>query len=210
VQSRALFRCLALALILAISNVQLATNAEAKSKSAGMAFVLSLACTLIPIAVTAGLWATGDGVDEDVRLGLGMAFLGLGTIVGPSAGAFYTEDTGEAFLTMGIRAVTGSIMLSGVGLYTRGGDDRETLGTALTIVGAVPTGLVLIYDLWTAPKKARASDRAARTVAQMEEAPRLNLGAFTFTRAAGSTAATTAAIEPTLSIIPSLRLQTFR
>lgn len=103
-----------------------------------LATVLSVASTLTPMAVTAGLWATGRGPEEGVRFDVGMGALAVGTIVGPSIGQFYAEAGTNAWVSLLLRSVTGSIMLTGVGFWARGAEEDAGLGQALTVVGGVP------------------------------------------------------------------------
>jgi hypothetical protein len=142
-------------------------TASARDPEPVVAELLSLTATLVPIAVAAGLLATGEGGRENIRFSLSMALLGAGAVFGPSIGKFYAKDPGEATLTILLRGVTTSVLLAGVGVKTRK-PDQETLGTALIVAGGVPTGLVALYDFWTAPKRARDASRRRRTVADLE------------------------------------------
>ncbi|MCA9551722.1 MAG: hypothetical protein KC933_16915 [Myxococcales bacterium] len=120
-----------------------------------VASVMSVGATALPLAITGIMWGTGRGADEGVRLDVGMIALGLGSIVGPSAGQIYAHGGVDAFLTFLLRAVTGAVMLTGVGFKLRGAENKQLMGSALAITGAVPTGLLAIYDMYAASVSAR-------------------------------------------------------
>lgn len=141
-----------------------------------LATVLSVASTLTPMAVTAGLWATGRGPEEGVRFDVGMGALAVGTIVGPSIGQFYAEAGTNAWVSLLLRSVTGSIMLTGVGFWARGAEEDEGLGQALTVVGGVPTTLLALYDVIDASSSAVEARRNRATAALPP--PALDIGGF--------------------------------
>ncbi len=120
-----------------------------------IASALSASATLVPLSVTLGLWSTGRGTREGLRFDIGMVALGAGVVVGPSVGQIYASGGVDAVVTFLIRSVTSSVMLAGVGLKLRGDDERQGLATALTALGAVPTGLLAIYDIVGAASSAR-------------------------------------------------------
>lgn len=143
-----------------------------------VATVLSLASTLGPATITAGLWGTGRGVEEGIRFDIGVAALAVGSILGPSIGQFYAESGTNAIVALLLRAVTGSVMLTGIGFVARGDEDDQGLGTALTVVGAVPTGLLALYDIVDASDSAVEAKRR-RATASTVPLPELDIGGFT-------------------------------
>jgi hypothetical protein len=153
-------------------------SVEAAGPDPVVAGILSAASTIVPISLTLILWAPEDGLAEDVRFNTGMISLGLGSILGPSIGGFYAGGQSDTWITLLLRTLTGSLMLSGIGLAARGeeGSSRD-LGQALAWSGAIPTGLLAIYDLWTVPGRAEEAARRSRMVAS-ESAPTLYVGAF--------------------------------
>lgn len=143
-----------------------------------MAGLLSVTSTLIPIGLTLLLWVPGEGTDENVRLNTGMVSLGLGSILGPAIGGFYAGGGSDTWITLILRTLTGSLMLTGIGLAARAPETSgRDLGRALGWSGAVPTGLLALYDLWTVPGRAAEAARKHRTVAY-EPVPALSVGAF--------------------------------
>jgi hypothetical protein len=120
-----------------------------------VAAVMSAGATALPLAITGILWGTGRGTDEGVRLDAGMVTLGVGSILGPSAGQLYARGGVDAFLTFLLRAVTGAVMLTGVGFRLRGAENKQTMGLALAITGAVPTGALALYDIYAAAVSAK-------------------------------------------------------
>lgn len=120
-----------------------------------VASLLSVSSTLLPLAVTAGLFFTGRGTDEGVRFDAGMVSLGLATIVGPSIGQIYGHGGGDAFITFLLRGITGGVMLTGIGLRVRGRVDLQPLGTALTVLGSIPTVLLALWDIIGAATSAK-------------------------------------------------------
>ena len=150
-----LLRALGLALLMAAT---LLTGAPRRAEAApdpAVAAVMSAGATALPLAVTGILWGTGRGSDEGVRFDVGMVTLGLGSIVGPSAGQIYAHGGVDAFLTFLLRAVTGAVMVTGVGYRLRGAENRQTMGLALAVTGAVPTGLLAIYDIYASAVSAK-------------------------------------------------------
>ena len=131
-----------------------------------IASVLSASATAVPLALAAVLLGTGRGAEEGIRFDAGMVTLGLGSILGPSVGQMYARGGVDAFVTWLLRAVTGAVMLTGVGFRLRGPTNRKILGTSLAITGAVPTGLLAIYDIYAASVSATEA-RYNRSDAQM-------------------------------------------
>jgi len=142
-----------------------------------IATVLSAASTVVPLAATAALWGTGRGIEEGIRFDLGMVFLGLGAVAGPSVGQFYAGGGTNAVVGLILRSLTGGVMLTGAGLWVRGGESGEGVGTALTLLGGVPTALLAIYDIVDASSTAMESRRKAAT-AMLVPPPVLNIGGF--------------------------------
>lgn len=118
---------------------------------------MSAAATLLPTALGLGLLTTGRGWREGFRYESGMAMIGAGTIVGPSVGQLYARGGLSAVLTFTLRALTSSVMLFGLAKQFRGGEENDSLGTALSVVGGVPTGLLAIYDIFNAATQAEAT-----------------------------------------------------
>jgi len=142
-----------------------------------LATALSAASTLVPIAATTSLWATGRGIDEGVRFDLGMVFLGLGAIAGPSIGQFYAEGGTNAVLSLILRTITGGVMLGGIGLIGRGGESGQDVGTALTLIGGIPTALLALYDIIDASDTAIEA-RRRRATAMVIAPPTRSVGPF--------------------------------
>lgn len=115
-----------------------------------VASLMSVGATAIPLTLSTILLATGRGSDEGIRYDAGMATLALGAIVAPSAGQIYAGGGTDAFVTFLLRAVTGAVMVTGVGYRLRGAPNRQTMGMALALTGGVPTGLLAIYDIYAA------------------------------------------------------------
>lgn len=150
--------------------------AQATGPDPTLATVLSLASTLTPMAVTAGLWATGRGPEEGIRFDVGIGALAVGAIVGPSIGQFYAEAGTNAWVSLLLRSVTGSIMLTGVGFWARGAEEDAGLGQALTVVGGVPTTLLALYDIVDASSSA-VEARRNRATASLPP-PAVDIGGF--------------------------------
>ncbi len=144
---------LAVALAFAVTTLP-AKRAEAAPEPV-VASLLSVASTLVPLAITAGLFFTGRGVDEGIRFDVGLTTLGLGAIVGPSVGQIYGKGGGDAFITFLLRGVTGGVMLTGVGLRVRGREDLQGLGTALSLLGGIPTFFLALWDIIGAATSAK-------------------------------------------------------
>ena len=133
-----------------------ATPARAAGPDPTIAAMLSTTSTLVPIGLTTALWLDGRGTDEGLRFDLGMTFLGLGAIFGPSMGQIYAEGGGDAWLSLFLRAITGSVMATGAGLWIRGESSKaQSSGRVLSFVGGVPTLLLAIYDIFDARANAR-------------------------------------------------------
>lgn len=143
-----------------------------------LAPLLSLGATVAPLAVTLGLWTGGRGIDEGIRFDLGITFLGVGAIVGPSVGQIYAQGGTDAWVTFILRAITGSIMLTGVGLALRADDaGARSAGQALAVVSGIPTGLLAIYDIVSASSSAiEAAQRRGHSA--WRPPPPLHVGGF--------------------------------
>lgn len=148
-------RKLLLAVALAFAVTTLPANRAEAAPEPVVASLLSVASTLVPLAVTAGLFFTGRGVDEGIRFDVGMTTLGLGAIVGPSIGQIYGSGGGDAFITFILRGITGGLMLTGIGLSVRGNEDYHSLGNALGWLGGIPTFLLALWDIIGAATSAK-------------------------------------------------------
>ena len=121
------------------------------------AILLSTGSTLVPLGIAASLLTTGRGKDEGARFDASMAFTGIGSVLGPSVGQFYAGGGTNAWVTLGLRAVTGATMTAGLAIRLRGPEEDRALGNALFWVGLVPTALLGLYDIITAYGTARES-----------------------------------------------------
>lgn len=166
---------MSLSLLIALS---LPRTARAAGPDPVVAGLLSVTSTLIPIGLTLLLWVPGEGTDENVRFNTGMVSLGLGSILGPAIGGFYAGGGSDTWITLILRTLTGSLMLTGIGLAARAPEaSGRDLGRALGWSGAVPTGLLALYDLLTVPGRASEASLEFRKVA-WESAPPLTVGGF--------------------------------
>lgn len=118
-----------------------------------IASVLSAACTVVPLAVTVALWTPAPGVGEPVRFDLGMTFIGLGSVIGPSVGQVYAGAGSDAVVSFILRTITASVMMVGSGFWARS-EEQRGLGQALTVVGGIPTALLALYDIFGASSSA--------------------------------------------------------
>lgn len=126
-----------------------------------LASLMSIGSTLIPIAVGTGLLLTGRGADEGIRFDAGLGSVGIGSIGGPSVGMLYAGAGVDMLITLLLRVLTGGIMVAGMGLRLRGGEDVRGLGLPLLVVGAIPTAFLAIYDFISAASTAKESSRNA-------------------------------------------------
>ncbi|MEM7677662.1 MAG: hypothetical protein AAF449_16830 [Myxococcota bacterium] len=137
------------------------------------AVILSTAGTAVPIAVAAGLLATGDGAKEGMRFDVARALVAMGAVIGPSVGQFYAKGGTNAWVTLGLRLATAVPMTAGLTLKLRGMPEDQTLGDALFWAGLVPTALLGLYDIVTALSTARASKYRDAQVARLGLTPEL-------------------------------------
>lgn len=154
-----------------------AQRAHAAAPDPTVATLLSVACTVVPSALTLGLWSTSRGTTEGIRFDVGIATLAAGSIVGPSVGQLYAESGTNLIVALLLRAVTGTVMLTGVGFWARGDPEDRGLGQALTAVGGVPTALLALYDIVDASDSAVEAKRA-RATASTVPVPDLVVGGF--------------------------------
>jgi hypothetical protein len=155
----------AAAVAIAVLVLVSARDARASAPDPTIAALISTAATVVPMGVTAGLWLNERGTDEGIRFDLGLVFLGVGSIVGPSTGQIYAQAEGDAWVTFILRGITGGVMVTGVGFWARGDSDgAKTTGTALTFIGGVPTLLLAIYDIVDSSSSAvRAAHRSGHS-----------------------------------------------
>ncbi len=147
-------RTLAAALLAALV-LSAAGPARAGKPEPLVAGLLSAGGTLLPLAVTAGLWSTGRGPAEDVRFDAGLTALALGAVVGPSLGHLHAGTGGDAWVTFLLRAMTGAATCVGVGLALRADGNLREVGAGMTVVAGIPTGLLALYDVFAASSSAR-------------------------------------------------------
>ena len=125
-----------------------------------LAATLSTASTALPTTIGIALLTTGAGPREGARYDAAMVSLISGVVFGPSAGQLYAGGGLSAFLTFALRAVTASVMLTGIHFGLRGTAEQDGLGQALAWVGGIPTGLLIIYDTVNATTQAEQATYA--------------------------------------------------
>ena len=136
------------------------TSRAARRPDPVVATLISLGTTLIPLAMGAVLWTQERGIDEGLRYDLGFVFFGVGGIIGPSSGKFYADKESDAWVSLSLRGLTGTMGLAGCGLWLRG-EDAQTRnnGRALAAIGISTTGLLALYDIWTSGSAALETQR---------------------------------------------------
>ena len=149
------------ALLLALSFTFASVQPAQAAPDPVIASLLSTGSTLIPVAIGTGLLTTGRGADEGLRFDMALGTIALGSIAGPTVGMLYGEAGIDALVTFLLRLLTGGIMVAGLGLRLRGGENVRGLGLALLVVGAIPTGLLAIYDIFAAASAATEARRAS-------------------------------------------------
>jgi hypothetical protein len=156
--------------------LSVATRAEAAPDPV-IASALSVGSTLVPIGITGILFFTGNGYDETVRFDLGMTTLALGSVFGPSIGQIYAGGGVDAWVTFFLRIITGGVMVTGTGLALKGtGEGAQTAGTALAVIGAVPTVFLAAWDVFGAAKAAKAARYREGHAFEQDATPRLASG----------------------------------
>jgi hypothetical protein len=143
-------RALGLAALIAI----LPARAEA-APNPTIASLLSVGSTIIPVGIGTGLLVAGRGSNEGLRFDLGISFVAVGSIGGPTVGQLYGQGGWDTLVSFLLRAVTGAVMTAGIALHLRGDEGTQSAGLPLIIVGAIPTGLLAIYDVWAAQDSAK-------------------------------------------------------
>lgn len=143
----------ALAIVLTVGAMSPRSSAAAPDPT--IASLLSLGSTLVPVGVSGALLFQRRGSDEGLRFDLGLTFLGMGAIGGPSVGQFYAGAGGDAVVTLLLRALTGAVLLVGTGLALRGDGGTQDAGEALAVLGGVPTVLLAAWDVIGAASSAR-------------------------------------------------------
>jgi hypothetical protein len=119
-----------------------------------IASLLSVGSTVIPVGVGTGLLLTGRGADEGIRFDIGLAAIAIGAVAGPSVGQLYGQGGIDALVSFILRAITGAVMIAGIGLELRGDPENRGAGLALAIVGGIPTAALAAYDVWAAADSA--------------------------------------------------------
>jgi hypothetical protein len=143
-----------------------------------LASLLSAGSTALPLGITAGLWLTGAGTDEGLRFDIGMTTLGIGAILGPSVGQIYAQGGTDAWVSFVLRAITGGIMVTGVGIMARGDEQAHSAGTALAVLGGIPTGLLALYDIIGASSSAVAAAQRKGHGPAASALPPIAIGGF--------------------------------
>ena len=125
-----------------------------------VATLISLGNTLLPLALGAVLWTQDRGINEGYRYDMGFVFFSIGGIIGPSTGKFYADKEGDAWVSLALRGLTGTMGLAGCALWLRG-EDAQTRnnGRALAGLGIGTTGLLALYDIWTSGSAALETQR---------------------------------------------------
>lgn len=130
----------------------------ARRPDPGVATLLSVASTLLPIATGTLLLAAGNGSSENSRLAVGLTSIAIGSAIGPSVGTLYARGQ-DAWATLLLRTASTGLMMTGLAIRYRGDPDNQDLGLALTVAGAVPTGVLAIYDVANAGRLAKETRR---------------------------------------------------
>lgn len=133
-------------------------DAFARRPDPGIATLLSVGATLLPLTAGALLLLTGDGVNEDPRVAAGLTSVALGASVGPSVGTLYAGGQ-DAWATLLLRTATTGLMTTGLGYRLEGAAGDRDLGLALAILGAVPTAALAAWDVANAGRLARQTRR---------------------------------------------------
>jgi hypothetical protein len=170
-------------LALALAFIALVLFAPSRSNASPdptLAPILGFASTAVPIAATTGLWLSGEGPNEGIRFDLGMIFLAAGTIVGPSIGQIYAKAGGDAWVSFILRAITGTVMLSGIGLATRGeSEGAQSGGTALAVIAGIPTAFLAGWDIFGSSTSAvEAAVEAGHGRTRRRSSVEIDLGGF--------------------------------
>lgn len=144
------------------------TQAVKKPKSENTAILLSLGATIIPCTVG---WFTHP---TSLIIGFGM-----GTILGPSVGHFYAEQSGHALWGIGIRALgigAGiATMRAGYGKKTIF-DEPENSGLVLTGLGLLGvTGVYMLYDIFEASSSVRKYNESIKKTDNVYFVPKIDL-----------------------------------
>lgn len=132
----------------------------AKRPDPVVATLMSVGATVIPLALGTILWTQDRGINEGFRYDMGFVFFAIGGVLGPSTGKFYADQTSDAWISMILRGLTSGIGLAGSALWLRG-ETAQTRnnGRALAGIGIGATGLLSLYDIWTAGSAALETQR---------------------------------------------------
>ena len=132
----------------------------AKRPDPVVATLMSIGATVIPLTLGTILWTQDRGINEGFRYDMGFVFFAIGGVLGPSTGKFYADQESDAWISMILRGLTSGIGLSGSALWLRG-ETAQTRnnGRALATIGISATGLLSIYDIWTAGSAALETQR---------------------------------------------------
>jgi len=126
-------------------------------KSEQAAFTLSLASTVLPVALGGVMMAVGD-TDSGVGTA-GSLIAGLGLYLGPATGYWYGGASGRGWRGFGIRF--GTAMVAGAALYAicGAGDSDcsivvadEGTTAAASVVALAATGVILFSAIWDVAK----------------------------------------------------------
>ena len=148
------------ALVVSLLALPVQSSEAAKRPDPVVATLISLGSTLIPVAMGTILWTQDRGINEGFRYDMGFVFIGVGGILGPSTGKFYADKESDAWISLMLRGVTGSLGLMGTAFWLRG-EKAQTRnnGRALAGIGMGATGLLGLYDIWTSGSAALETQR---------------------------------------------------
>ncbi|MEN8184229.1 MAG: hypothetical protein ABFS46_17015 [Myxococcota bacterium] len=114
---------------------------------------------LISLGATLGLVGAGYAAGGD---GIGPALVGIGLLVGPSAGHFYGGAAGRGLLGIGVRAGGAAIGAAGVSSCNIPFGDDGGCGIVLAGIAVVLTSA--IFDLVTVDNTVRSHNADARRI----------------------------------------------
>lgn len=149
-------RCFAAALACALSCTS-ASPALGAAPDPLFAALLSTGSTAIPVGISGGLLLFGRGKAEGIRFDLGITALAVGASFGPSVGQIYGDGGTDAVVAFVLRTLTTGVMVTGAAISMRGDEGAAGAGDALFVLGAIPTTLLAVWDIFGAASSARAA-----------------------------------------------------